>query len=227
MIGSEAYALDMSWVKSIQRIDRLQPASKMELEDIDLVGWLPDRGGDIPVLSLTGQLRRPTSSIGKGGLRRIIVLAAPASSESNVSYTFQSWALLVDQVSQVIQVPVAQIEPLPPLLTNPDFNFFEGIIKLTDSLILLLSPEWLRPGTMLPQDSPRTEAVQAVEQVRPDKPHPSPAHTAIGPNGSQNNLHEIDMKSMVGRIIIFPASALWGYPWRTSAVLARCLLMRG
>jgi hypothetical protein len=64
-IADETYGLDMLWVRSIQRTDRLRrespstspPDRLVESSGRDPVGWVPGSEGDkIPVFSLASQL---------------------------------------------------------------------------------------------------------------------------------------------------------------------------
>jgi chemotaxis signal transduction protein len=132
-IGDETYGLDMSWVESIQRSDRLRWATSVEDSSSGLVGWLPGEGYDIPVFSLATGLDVETPPIRNDIMQRIIVLHPPRDSEGKL------WALLVDRVSQVIHISLERLASLPPLIDNP---CFESIIRDKETLILLLSPTW-------------------------------------------------------------------------------------
>jgi chemotaxis signal transduction protein len=134
--ADESYGLDMSWVRSIQRTDRFRRNPAAREESSAPVGWLPGNEGDIPVFSLARRLGR--SSDGDSALQRIVVLY-PAEEEK------QTWALLVDRVSQVISIPAERAVPLPPVVVNPAADYFQGVIRLGDELILFLSPERLHP----------------------------------------------------------------------------------
>jgi chemotaxis signal transduction protein len=134
--ADESYGLDMSWVRSIQRTDRFRRNPEAGNQSSALVGWLPGNEGDIPVFSLAGRLGR--SSNGDSALQRIVVLY-PAEEEK------RPWALLVDRVSQVIAIPAERTVPLPPVVVSPAADYFQGVIRLGDELILFLSPERLHP----------------------------------------------------------------------------------
>ncbi len=146
-IGTETYGLDMSWARSIQRSDRLRFASEAEVEDAaaGFIGWLPGNKEDIPVFSLANRLGRPALPAKSDALQRVIVLPSPLPPTGGKDKQEQLWALLVDRVSQVMQVTGDHFFPLPPIVINPDTNYFEGIIRLEKDLILFLSPVWLYP----------------------------------------------------------------------------------
>jgi len=161
--ADETYGLDMSWVRSIQRTDRLRrnpraegPSTPRQARDNagsghSPVGWLPGKEGDIPVFSLASQLGRPSPTKEGGALQRIVVLNAGP----------RPWALLVDRVSQVIQVSADHVVPLPPVVVNPSTDYFAGVIKLDEELILFLSPERLHPDASLSAGRPVREAASS------------------------------------------------------------------
>ncbi len=136
--GNESVALDMSWVRGIERTDLLRPSPAQDGQE----GWLPSREGDIPVFSLPKQLGRPVEATHAQG--RILVLNSPSGREG------RPWGLLVERVSRVNQISKDHLVPLPPITVNPQALYFRGIIKSRDELILLLSPDQLHPDAKLP-----------------------------------------------------------------------------
>lgn len=128
-VGGDSYALDMAWVRSVERNGRLQPASGEK----GLVGHLPTSTGDVPVFSLAqrlGYAREPSTAT-----QRIIILNDPQ----------RAWALLVDQVSQVSQVQASQLAVLPPILSQDQADYFRGMLPDEGGFVLLLAPERLHP----------------------------------------------------------------------------------
>lgn len=148
-VGDEIYGLDMSWVVNIQRVDRLRRVSDKGTGDTGFIGWLSDRQNDIPVFSMAKRLGYTAPSTQNQSLNRIIILPAPVRLPEAEDENENLWALMVDQVSQVIEVTKDRFEPMPTIAVNPQRNYFEGVIKLDESLILFLSPEWLHPDTAL------------------------------------------------------------------------------
>jgi chemotaxis signal transduction protein len=197
--AGETYGLDMSWVRSIQRTDRLRrsPEAKgpstnhhrgepVEPSGHSPVGWLPGNEGDIPVFSLASQIGRPSSKEGSA-LQRIVVLNAEP----------RPWALLVDRVSQVIQIPADRVVPLPPIVVNPSADYFKGVIKLDKELILFLSPERLHPDASPPPPCSPPQAEEIRREAR-EAVSPSPGTGTKSPtisDGSQRRSH--------GQIVVF------------------------
>jgi|GEM_PF-1222274 len=167
-IGDETYGLDMAWVRSIERTDRLLIRSEMHIDDTGFAGWLPSNKGDIPVFDLAGHLGRSSSSREVNAQQRIIVLPSPVPFTRGKADEGRPWALLVDQVSQVMQISEDRFQPLPWIVTNPTTNYFEGIVRLEDTLILLLSPEWLHPNAPAAHETtsqaPQEQAAQHLAQ---------------------------------------------------------------
>ncbi|MBI5029104.1 MAG: chemotaxis protein CheW [Chloroflexi bacterium] len=157
-IGEESYGLDMSWVRSIQRADQIKPVAELKprfladksKNDVEAdertgffdearnrIGWLPAEDGDIPVYSLASRLGRTTTTLASYG--RVVVLN-PVIIISN-----RPWALLVDRVSQVVEISSEQLVPLPALVNCSSSNYFRGAIRLEEELVLLLAPELVHP----------------------------------------------------------------------------------
>jgi chemotaxis signal transduction protein len=119
-------------------------------------------------------------------------LSTPLTGESEEeaqaegSEGWRLWALLVDRVSQVIQIPADRIVPLPPIAVSPSANYFEGVVKLggeeekasseqgkassgqdqaPSGLVLLLSPERLHPGAPTSVGQSQAEASPGQDQA--------------------------------------------------------------
>ncbi len=197
-VGDETYGLDMSWVRNIQRADRLRPVLEAEADNTaGLVGWLPGHQSNIPVFSLAKRLGTPALAVKGGALQRIIVLPSPTPPSGPKDQGEQLWALLVDHVSQVIQVPTDRFYPLPPVVANPVTNYFEGIIRLEETLILLISPAWLHPDTA--SNISHSQTTDSESQILTEKPE-----FGFKEPESKNPKPEIqNLKSSTGRIMIF------------------------
>jgi purine-binding chemotaxis protein CheW len=192
----------MSWVRNIQRTDRLRRNLEKAGSPIGHrgdpvappgdkpVGWLPGNEGDIPVFSLASRLGRPFPSLlpaegGHGNSQRIVVLNPPhPSPQVGVWEGMHPWALLVDRVSQVSQVQADHMMPLPPIPVSPHADYFRCVIKVDERLILLLSPERLHPKALADVSTQADEttnpaAVPGTSRSEPDSIGPHHSHGQI------------------------------------------------
>lgn len=187
-IGNETYALDMAWIHTIQRIDQLQFYKDAETFSTGEqkprsyngktpVGWIPSSDGRIPVFSLADRIGRSSTfaphvmETGRGsGSHRIIVLKPPVETRRSQGIDDdRAWALLVDRVSQTVQVPSRCLLDLPSVVINPDKEYFRGLIHLEDESFLLIELENLDPETTKDVSSTGNANDRAVlsEPMRP------------------------------------------------------------
>lgn len=147
--GGAMYALPMGKVRSIERTTRLEK----DADETGRVGWLVTTTEQIPIYGLAqrvGQL-----SAGTLARQRIIVL----------HHSDKAWGLLVDQVSQVVEVRPEQHLPLPLSLQNGRSHFFAGVLQTATGSALLLNTEQLHPDAKPPQ--PASPAQQPVVKRPP------------------------------------------------------------
>lgn len=197
-IGNETYGLDTSWVRSIQRSDRLRHNPEYTGSKIGLlrapteaaghepVGWLPGNERDIPVFSLAHRLGYPplpslSTGEGQGTSQRIVVLNPPQPDpQMGKGENTRPWGLLADRVSQVIQIQADRIVPLPPIPFSPRADYFKSVIKLDEKLILLLSPARIHPKALPGGSVPVSEATSPSPDTGRSEPSAEEAHRAHG-----------------------------------------------
>lgn len=131
--SERTYALDMEWVRSIQRIDQLQrsPGERGE------IGWLRTAGMAVPVWALAERLG--TAVHEDGASQRVIVL----------NDAVRPWGILVDRVSQVTAVTPSHSFPMPDLAINREKPYFSGVLLWQDKLLLRLAPDVLHPDAAI------------------------------------------------------------------------------
>ena len=129
--GGMAYGLDMAWVRSIQRVDRLV----READDDGTVGWLSIGDQQVAVWSLADRLGE--TAVSSNQSQRVIVLNDPN----------HLWGLLVDRVSQVETAVNADVHLVPSIALNPSKPYFDRVIRQGKELLMLLSPECLHPDS--------------------------------------------------------------------------------
>ena len=122
-LGSEEFALD---ILLVQEINRRVEITKVPKTPEFVEGVINLRGKIVPVLDL----RKRFGLVGHEftAQSRIIV----------VNIDNRVLGLLVDSVSEVLQIPAHTIEPPPPLVAGIDAAYIKGIGKFEDRLLTLL-----------------------------------------------------------------------------------------
>lgn len=107
------------------------------------------RGAVVPVVDLQRRLGRTPSQVTP---RSCIVIAAAQDAG-----TTQAFGLLVDAVSEVLDIPEQQIETAPSFGTGIGHELLQGVAKLEGRLVILLDRE-----RMLCMDAAAAAALQAA-----------------------------------------------------------------
>jgi purine-binding chemotaxis protein CheW len=126
-IGSEEFGVDILMVQEIIRLTTITPIPNASQS---ILGMINLRGRIITVVDLRWLLRiagnEPSESDRK---TRILII------ELNGHVT----GFVVDSVSEVMKVPIAEIEPAPSLVASSISSaYISGVIKLPQRLIILL-----------------------------------------------------------------------------------------
>lgn len=129
-LGNEIFAMDIDTVREI-----IQHAS------MTIVPLMPDfvrgvinlRGAVVPVIDLQSRFGRPSASLGKKTC--IVIFDASRQGEK------QELGLMVDSVSEVIDIADAHIEPTPSFGTTIAREFILGLGKVDKDFIPILDTE--------------------------------------------------------------------------------------
>lgn len=125
-LGAEEYGIDIAQVQEINRMVQIthvpRTADYME-------GVINLRGQLIPVIDL--RTRFGMARVATTRMSRIIVIESSA----------KRIGMVVDSVSEVVHVQLAQIEPTPDVITVAHAEFLGGVGKLGKRLIILLNVE--------------------------------------------------------------------------------------
>jgi purine-binding chemotaxis protein CheW len=127
-LGEDLYAMDIMRVKEIIRPQKLAvlPRAPAFIE-----GALNLRGTVLPVVDLRKRFDMPTLESDQN--RRLLIVAMAG----------RSLGFVVDEVTEVITVPVANIKP-PPRLTNYiGSEYLIGVCLVGDEMVMLLNPDSL------------------------------------------------------------------------------------
>jgi len=123
-LGEDLYAADIMRIKEIIRLQKLAnlPKSPAFVE-----GVLNLRGTVIPVIDLRKRFDIPAAPQGRD--TRLLI----------VSMGRQILGLVVDEVTEVLAVPVKDIKPAPQVAKGVGAEYLVGVCLVKDSLIMLLN----------------------------------------------------------------------------------------
>lgn len=118
-------------VSSVRDILSAQPITRIPLAPPDIAGSLNLRGRIVTSIDLRQRLGLPPAGDAQG---RMSVVA---------EYAGEQYALLVDDVDEVLTLPEGSMEPNPPTLPPPWSLFSRGVCRLEKRLLILLDPRRL------------------------------------------------------------------------------------
>lgn len=125
-IGPELYALDIMRIKEIIRPQKLTPVPKAPSF---IEGVINLRGVVIPIADLRKRFDQPISDTNRKN--RIIVC----------SLSGRIIGLMVDEVTEVKRFGRNEIAPAPQFIEGPEANYFLGVARRGEDLIMLLDLE--------------------------------------------------------------------------------------
>lgn len=135
-IGNEEFGVDILMVQEIIRLTAITPIPNSSQA---ILGMINLRGSIIPVVDLRWVLRIGGGEQDASNRKaRILIIEL----EGHVT------GFVVDSVSEVMKVPVAEIEPTPSLVSSSISSaYISGVVKLPQRLIILLDfKQILRPA---------------------------------------------------------------------------------
>ena len=122
-LGSEEYGVDIA---QVQEINRMVAVTHVPRAPQFMEGVINLRGQLIPIIDLRTRFAMPRAEHTKN--TRIVVTEIGA----------KRVGMVVDSVSEVLRLPVDQIEDAPEMLTGVDTEYIRGVGKIEDRLIILL-----------------------------------------------------------------------------------------
>jgi purine-binding chemotaxis protein CheW len=129
-LGEEVFAIDIRCVREIIQHGQM---TTVPLMPEFVRGVINLRGSVVPVIDLQSRFGRPRAQIGKKTC--IIIFDATLAHEK------VELGLLVDAVSEVIDIAQANVEPPPQFGTSIRRDFVHGIGKVGTAFIVILAPE--------------------------------------------------------------------------------------
>lgn len=129
LLGEQAFALDIRSVREIIQHGQLTPVPLMP----NFVrGVINLRGAVVPVIDLHARFGRPAAAIGK---KTCIVIFDCLRDGERVEL-----GLLVDAVSEVIDIAASDIEPPPNFGAAVRREFIFGMGKVGEKFVIILEP---------------------------------------------------------------------------------------
>jgi purine-binding chemotaxis protein CheW len=145
-LDREEYGVD---VKQVQEIRRVTEITSVPRAPQFIRGVINLRGRILPVLDL--RTRLGLGEVATSRAARIVV----------VRVKDRLLGLLVDGASQVLKIPVSQVEPAPEEVVQKGGDYIRGVAKLDDRLIILVDLERLLAHE-LAADTAQTLTVRAA-----------------------------------------------------------------
>jgi len=125
-VGPELYALDIMRIKEIIRPQKLTPIPKAPSF---IEGVINLRGAVIPVADMRKRFDQPISEDNRKS--RIVIC----------SLAGRIIGLLVDEVTEVKRYGRKEIAPAPQFIKGPQADYFLGVARRGDDLIMLINLE--------------------------------------------------------------------------------------
>jgi purine-binding chemotaxis protein CheW len=130
LLGEEVFAMD---IRTVREIIQFGPMTSVPLMPDFVRGVINLRGAVVPVIDLQARFGRQRAEVGKKSC--IVIFDAVRSGER------VELGLLVDAVSEVIEIGDDAIEPPPNFGTSVRRDFIRGIGKLAKRFVIILEPD--------------------------------------------------------------------------------------
>lgn len=128
-LGREVFAMD---IRTVREIIQHGPMTNVPLMPNFVRGVINLRGAVVPVIDLQARFGRPPAEIGK---KTCIVIFDSVRDGERVEL-----GLLVDAVSEVIDIAPEQIEPPPNFGSAVRRDFIQGMGKVANRFVIILEP---------------------------------------------------------------------------------------
>jgi purine-binding chemotaxis protein CheW len=125
-LGGEDYALEIPHVLEIKGYSLITPIPNAPAH---LKGVMNLRGSIIPVVDLRERFGMPSGSYDKFS---VILIVSVQDKTSGV---------LVDAVTDIVELPSSQLDPPPDLGAHVDTSFLRGMLKVSGRVVLVLDLE--------------------------------------------------------------------------------------
>ncbi len=144
-LGGEVLAVEIRFVKEILQYGSI---TEVPLAPPAVRGVMNLRGAVIPVIDLAVRFGRPTTSAD----RRTCIVILEVEEEERATVM----GIVVDHVSEVLEVPQADIEPAPSFGNTLRADFIQGVGKIGGRFVILLDAERVLSAEELGKFDPAT-----------------------------------------------------------------------
>jgi len=128
LLGGEMFAIVIHNIKEIIEYGSLTEVPMMQEY---IRGVINLRGAVVPVIDLGARFGKQVTDVTR---RTCIVIIEVESGEEKYDM-----GVLVDSVSEVLEIPATEIEPAPSFGTKIRADFIAGMGKLNDKFVIILS----------------------------------------------------------------------------------------
>jgi purine-binding chemotaxis protein CheW len=129
LLGDEVFAMD---IRTVREIIQVGPMTAVPLMPDFVRGVINLRGAVVPVIDLHVRFGRGRAALGKKSC--IVIFDAVRDGER------VELGVLVDAVSEVIEIADEQIEPPPQFGSGVRRDFIQGIGKVASRFVILIEP---------------------------------------------------------------------------------------
>lgn len=132
MLGGETFAIGILSIKEIIEYGHL---TTVPLMPPHIRGVINLRGAVVPVIDLAARFGRDGSEV----TRRTCIVIIEVQTGENGGGDQQDIGIVVDAVNEVVEIPAGQIEPAPAFGARIRTDFIQGMGKVNDRFVIILS----------------------------------------------------------------------------------------
>ncbi|MFN9772451.1 MAG: chemotaxis protein CheW [Burkholderiales bacterium] len=129
-LDDEVFAMD---IRNVREIIQYGSMTKVPLMPTFVRGVMNLRGAVVPVIDLQARFGGRVAEVGKKSC--VVIFDAHRAGER------VELGLMVDAVSEVIEIPADRIEPAPPFGASVRREFIAGMGRVGERFVVLLDPE--------------------------------------------------------------------------------------
>ena len=133
-LGEEVFAMD---IRTVREIIQHGPMTTVPLMPSFVRGVINLRGAVVPVIDLHARFGRPPARVGK----KTCIVIFDAVRQIDGQSERVELGLMVDAVSEVIDIAAGQIEPPPNFGTTVKRDFVRGMGKVAHRFVIILEPD--------------------------------------------------------------------------------------